>query len=58
MNDVDIALRSAPKLSVLNPVGYPPKVTKKTPAPRRGSRASTARRSISSTAGSTIRSSS
>jgi hypothetical protein len=34
MNDVDIALRTAPKLSVFNPVGYPPKITKKSQAPR------------------------
>jgi hypothetical protein len=34
MNDVDLALRTAPKLSVLNPVGYPPKITKKSSAPR------------------------
>ena len=40
------------KIICLNPVGYPPKVAKK--SWRRGSKASTAKRSIWSTAASTI----
>ena len=53
---MDVLPSAQEKITVLNPVGYPPKVTRRNP-PRRGSRASTARPSIWSIAASTIRSS-
>lgn len=34
MDSLDVAARPAAKLTVLNPVGFPPKITKKQQAPR------------------------
>jgi hypothetical protein len=34
MLETDIRSKRAPRLTVLNPVGYPPKITQKSPAPR------------------------
>ena len=34
MNEIKAGARGGAKLTVLNPVGYPPKVTKKSPAAR------------------------
>ena len=55
LTKLEVLDRSGDKITVLNPMGYPPKITRKTAAPRLESL--TARPSTWSTAGSTIRSS-
>jgi hypothetical protein len=34
MDDIHVEVASGASLSVLNPMGYPPKITKRSPAPR------------------------